>query len=74
MVEGYRKREAIHQGDIRTIAWMIRATTLAEPSKETITEWWPIPLIDPKEKRTRLSEQKFSPEAIKEIFGNYYPQ
>jgi len=72
LVEGYRKRQALHQSDIRTISWMIRNTTLTEASKETITEWWPIPLIDPKQKES-LAKKTFTPDEIKKIFGNYYP-
>ena len=73
MVEGCRKRSALRQSDIRTLSWMIRSTALTEKSKETITEWWPIPLADPKEKKETLAKKTFTPESIKKIFGHYYP-
>ena len=43
------------------------------PSKEKMTEWWPLPLTDPKQTTQTLANKKFTPDEIKKVFGNYYP-
>ena len=66
-VEGFQNKRALEQYDVRMIAY---PAWFANAEKATpITEWYPIPLIDKKEKK-----EKWTPKKIEAIFGEYYPE
>lgn len=70
--KGYYERQAFKQADSRLIAYPLYFQ-YSEKTPPKISEWWPIPIVDKKAKKSAI-DKEWTPAQIKKIFGQYYPE